>query len=80
MPVGSNVFFLAPPVLGIKIIFFSNTNAATEAKKMVMLELLRLSAEEADKQEDQGESPARKLHKAQASSSLDSAFDEIADK
>jgi len=47
---------------------------------MVMLELQKVSGGEADKQEDLGEPPARKLRKAQAgSSSLDSVFDEIAD-
>lgn len=35
--------------------------------------------EEEDKLEDLGEPPARRLHKAQTSSSLDSVFDEIAD-
>lgn len=59
--------------------FFSNINTATEAKEMVMLELQKVSGGEADMKEDLGEPPARKLRKAQASSSLDSVFDEIAD-
>jgi len=46
---------------------------------MVMLELQKVSGGEADKQEDLGAPPARKLRKVQASSSLDSVFDEIAD-
>ncbi|KAL7380360.1 hypothetical protein ABVT39_016551 [Epinephelus coioides] len=46
---------------------------------MVMLELQKMSGGEADKQEDLGEPPAIKLCKAQAGSSLDSVFDEIAD-
>ncbi|KAG7269713.1 hypothetical protein CRUP_026905 [Coryphaenoides rupestris] len=50
-----------------------------EAKEMVMLELQKVSGGEADKQEDLGEPPARKLRKAQASSSLDNGYprDEI---
>ncbi len=62
---------------GYKDRFFSNTDTATEAKEMLMLELRRMSTGEADKQEDLGEPPVRKLHKVQASSSLDSLFDEI---
>ncbi|XP_035803997.1 zinc finger BED domain-containing protein 4-like [Amphiprion ocellaris] len=58
--------------------FFSNSDTATEAKEMLMLELQRMSTGEADKQEDLGEPPVRKLPKVQASSSLDSLFDEIA--
>lgn len=46
---------------------------------MVMQELQKVSGGEADKHEDLGEPPARKLYKAQASSTLDSVFDEIAD-
>ncbi|XP_051809821.1 zinc finger BED domain-containing protein 4-like [Acanthochromis polyacanthus] len=50
--------------------FFSNTDTATEAKEMLML--WRMSTGEADKQEDLGDPPVRKLRKVQASSSLDS--------
>lgn len=63
----------------IVLFFPSNTNAATEAKEMVMLELLKLPGEKADKQGNQDEPPARKPCRAQASSRLDSVFDEIAD-
>lgn len=45
---------------------------------MLMMELRRMSTGEADKQEDLGKPPVRKLRKVQASSSLDSLFDEIA--
>ncbi|XP_051801781.1 zinc finger BED domain-containing protein 4-like isoform X1 [Acanthochromis polyacanthus] len=50
--------------------FFSNSDTATEAKEMLMLR--RMSTGEADKQEDLGDPPVRKLRKVQASSSLDS--------
>ena len=58
--------------------FFSNTDTATEAKEMLMLELRRMSTGEADKQEDPGEPPVIKIRKMQTSSSLNSLFDEIA--
>ncbi|XP_051801782.1 zinc finger BED domain-containing protein 4-like isoform X2 [Acanthochromis polyacanthus] len=46
------------------------SDTATEAKEMLMLR--RMSTGEADKQEDLGDPPVRKLRKVQASSSLDS--------
>ncbi|XP_049894754.1 zinc finger BED domain-containing protein 4-like [Epinephelus moara] len=60
--------------------FFSSNTAAANAKEMLTLELLRLPGE-VDKQEDLDptEPPARKPCSDQASSSLDSIFDEIAD-
>ncbi|KAK0142029.1 Zinc finger BED domain-containing protein 4 [Merluccius polli] len=57
--------------------FFSNTNTTGNAKEMLMLELLGSSVEEED--HDLQEPPARKPCRDQASSSLDSIFDEIAD-
>ncbi|KAL0177183.1 hypothetical protein M9458_003857, partial [Cirrhinus mrigala] len=60
-----------------KNLFFSNTNTAANAKEMLMRELLRSSGEEEN--HDLHEPPARKPRRDQASSSLDSIFDEIAD-
>ncbi|XP_073722443.1 zinc finger BED domain-containing protein 4-like [Misgurnus anguillicaudatus] len=57
--------------------FFSNTDTAANAKEMLMRELLSSSGEEED--HDLHEPPARKPRRDQASSSLDSIFDEIAD-
>ncbi|KAL7380206.1 hypothetical protein ABVT39_013597, partial [Epinephelus coioides] len=58
--------------------FFSSTTTAENAKEMLTLELQRFPGE-ADQQEDHdvNEPPARKRCD-QASSSLDSIFDEIA--
>ncbi|XP_026087257.1 zinc finger BED domain-containing protein 4-like [Carassius auratus] len=60
-----------------KNLFFSNTNTAANAKEMLMRELLRSSREEEN--HDLHEPPARKSRRDQASSRLDSIFDEIAD-
>lgn len=76
-----NYLILTRSVLSVryKCVFFSNTNTAANAKEMLMIELQRLTAEE-DKQDDhnQYEPPTRKPRREQASSSLDSIFDEIA--
>lgn len=54
----------------------SSTNTAREAKETVMQ---KVSQGEVDKLEDYGEPPARKPLRVQASSSLESVFDERAD-
>lgn len=68
-------FFLC---LRYKYLFLSSPTTAANAKEMLKLELLRLPGEE-DQQEDHDldEPPSRKPR--QATSSLDSIFDEIAD-